>query len=139
MNQFTLVGRISSDPKEYTTRHGKQYVTFTLAVKRPFRSKNKEYLTDYIPVKAWRHTAGAIIDQCGKGSLITLQGRMNPMTYLPEDHALYNKIELLAESIGFHVLISPTKADSEDLVSAPHFEQEGSGDAHANHLEATVH
>ena len=104
MNQFTIVGRIANDPKLGTTAHGKHYVRFHVAVRRDFKSKDNEYKTDFIPVVAWRTTAERIHDYCGKGSIVTINGRMLPMTYLPQGHAKYNSIELVAESVGFQYL-----------------------------------
>ncbi|AOM81938.1 single-stranded DNA-binding protein [Salisediminibacterium beveridgei] len=104
MNQFTIVGRIANDPKLGTTAHGKHYVRFHVAVRRDFKSKDNEYKTDFIPVVAWRTTAERIHDYCGKGSIVTINGRMMPMTYLPQGHARYNSIELVAESVGFQYL-----------------------------------
>ncbi|ADH98589.1 single-stranded DNA-binding protein [Salisediminibacterium selenitireducens] len=101
MNQFSLAGRIANEPELGCTQHGKHYVKFQLAVKRSFRSKDQEYKTDFIPVVAWRNTAETIKEYCGKGSTVTITGRLAPMTYLPKDHSLYNRVEVIAEKVGF--------------------------------------
>lgn len=101
LNQFSLAGKIANDPVLGCTQNGKYYVRFQLAVKRTFRSKDQEYKTDFIPIVAWRNTAETIKECCGKGSTVTITGRLSPMTYLPKDHSLYNRVEVIAEKIGF--------------------------------------
>lgn len=57
MNNFCAVGRLTSDPEYKKTPNGTSLVRFTLAIDRPFKDKDGNKITDFIPCQAWRQTA----------------------------------------------------------------------------------
>jgi single-strand DNA-binding protein len=72
MNSVSLVGRLATDPELKYTPSGKAVCEFRLAVQRP--TKDKE--CDFIPVTAWGQSAEFAANYLTKGAWAAVQGRM---------------------------------------------------------------
>lgn len=92
LNQLILVGRIQNEFEVQMTEKGKQ-LTLILKVDRNYKNPNGEYDVDYIPVKVLRTMIDSVIENCSKGSLIGVKGRL---TKLNNDD-----LEILAEKLTF--------------------------------------
>lgn len=92
LNQVVLVGRIENEFEVQMTEKGKQ-LTLILKVDRNYKNTNGEYDIDYIPVKVLRTMIDTVIENCSKGSLIGVKGRL---TKLNNDD-----LEILAEKLTF--------------------------------------
>ena len=53
MNRIILLGRLVRDPEVRVTPTEKTVCTFTLAVDRPFASKNGQREADFINIVTW--------------------------------------------------------------------------------------
>lgn len=78
MNNIILLGKLCTDPniKKF---NDKSNVSFTLAVKRPYRSNSQE--TDFIRCSAWCHNAEFISRNFKKGDNIAIQGMLQNNQY----------------------------------------------------------
>jgi len=56
MNKFIGIGTIGRDVELKTTQNGKEYATFSLALKKNFKDASGEYGTDWINCVAWGNT-----------------------------------------------------------------------------------
>ena len=56
INRIVLVGRLVRDPELRFTANGKAVGTFTLAVDRPFTSRQVERDTDFINIVTWENS-----------------------------------------------------------------------------------
>ena len=92
LNQVVLVGRIQNEFEVQKSERGKQ-LTLILEVNRNYKNLNGEYDIDYIPVKILRTMVDRVVENCSKGDLIGVKGRL---TKLKNDD-----LEMLAEKVTF--------------------------------------
>lgn len=72
LNKVILIGRLTTDIELRRTNDNIPYAYFTLAVNRPGKSDN----TDFVSCVAWRSTAELMNNYLNKGSLIAIEGRL---------------------------------------------------------------
>ena len=77
INSIVLVGRTTKDIELKENKNGKCYVQFTLAVNRP----SKEEQADFIPCVAWNKTAETMAKYVQKGTMIGVEGRLQVRNY----------------------------------------------------------
>lgn len=75
MNHIFLMGRLTADPVQRTTKAGKACTTFTLAVDR--RGEG----ADFIPCTAWERQAETAGKLLRRGTKITVEGTLRQTTY----------------------------------------------------------
>lgn len=92
LNQVVLVGRIQNEFEVQMTERGKQ-LTLVLEVNRNYKNLEGEYDIDYIPVKVLRTMIDTVVENCSKGCLVGVKGRL---TKLKNDD-----LEILAEKLTF--------------------------------------
>lgn len=76
LNSVTLVGRLTKDPELRHTPNNQAVATFSLAVKRNFKSQNGEREADFINCVIWRQQAENLANWAKKGALIGITGRI---------------------------------------------------------------
>lgn len=81
MNKVILMGRLASDPTTGTTKGGKAFCNFTIAVKREHCTDK----TDFIKCKAWGKTSENIAKFLKKGEPISLVGSWTVDSYTDTD------------------------------------------------------
>lgn len=72
MNTVTIIGHIANDPELRNTNSGKTVCNFTLAVPRP----GKDTQPDYIDITVWEKTADIIMQYAPKGKHVGITGRL---------------------------------------------------------------
>ena len=77
INSIVLVGRTTKDIELKENKNRKCYVQFTLAVNRP----SKEEQADFIPCVAWNKTAETMAKYVQKGTMIGVEGRLQVRNY----------------------------------------------------------
>lgn len=101
LNRVVLVGRMTRDPELRRTGNGTAVATFTLAVNRTFANQNGEREADFIPCVVWKAGAENTARYCSKGSLVSVDGRLQSRTYQDNNGNNRNIIELVCESVQF--------------------------------------
>lgn len=101
MNRVVLVGRLTKDPDLRYTPNGVPVATFTLAVNRPFSSKEGERESDFINCVVWRKPAENVANFLKKGSLAGVDGRLQTRNYEGQDGKRVYVTEVQAESVQF--------------------------------------
>ena len=76
MNRVCLIGRLTTKPELRTVGNGLSTTRFTLAVNRNFSNANGEREADFISIVAWRKQAENICQYLDKGSLVSVEGRI---------------------------------------------------------------
>lgn len=100
LNRVTLVGRITKD-LELRKLEGATttaVVNFTIALDRAF---GKDDSADFIPCSAWGKTAENMAKYLKKGSLISVDGRIQSRNYKAQDGSTRTSIEVVAENVSF--------------------------------------
>jgi single-strand DNA-binding protein len=117
LNQFTLIGRVARDPQLQTTRDGISFTRFTLAVRRSFKNQQGQYDTDFIQLISWNKMAERVADYCTKGSLISVNGRLQMRTVEHEQQKRMTIPDIVAENVTF---LQMKRADQQQSVNQVH-------------------
>ena len=99
LNRALLVERLTRDPKLRRTGSGKAVTSFNLAVERNFKSDDQE--SDFINCVCWGKIAENTERYCSKGSLVSVDGRIQTRNY---DNSQGQKVyvtEVIADSVQF--------------------------------------
>lgn len=95
------MGRLTHDPELKTTPSQKSVSKFTLAVNRPFKTKDGNQETDYISCVAWSKTAENICKYVTKGQRIIIEGSLRTRNYEAKDGTKRYVSEVFVESFEF--------------------------------------
>jgi len=101
LNRVILIGRLTRDPDLRYTPSNIATTTFTVAVDRGFVSQNGEREADFINVVAWRKQAENIKKYVGKGSLVSVEGRIQTRNYTAQDGRKVYVTEVIADNVRF--------------------------------------
>lgn len=85
MNKVLLVGRLTAKPELRYTPSNIAFLRFTVAVNRPFANSEGKREADFINVVCWRGQAETISKYFDKGSLISIEGRIQTGSYDDKD------------------------------------------------------
>ena len=77
INNIILVGRTTKTIELKQNKNGTNYVQFTLAVNRPYKDEQ----ADFINCVAWNKTAETIAQYVPKGAMIGVEGRLQVRSY----------------------------------------------------------
>ena len=77
INNIILVGRTTKTIELKQNKNGTNYVQFTLAVNRPYKDEQ----ADFINCVAWNKTATTIAQYVSKGAMIGIEGRLQVRNY----------------------------------------------------------
>ena len=99
LNRITITGRLTHDPELRTTQSNISVTSFSIACQRNFKNGNGERETDFFDVTAWRSTAEFVTRYFSKGSLITVDGRLESRKYTDKDGNNRVAIEIKADNV----------------------------------------
>ena len=100
MNRVELIGRLTRDPELRYTSSNIATARFTLAVNRPFQSQNGENGTDFINIVVWRKQAENVKKYVSKGSLVSVEGRIQTGSYEKDGQRIYTT-DVVADNVTF--------------------------------------
>jgi single-strand DNA-binding protein len=102
MNHIIIMGRLTRDPELRNTQSGTPVASFSLAVDRPFASKDGgERQTDFIDVVAWRNTGEFVSKYFVKGQMCAVEGRLQIRDWTDKDNNKRRSAEVVANSVYF--------------------------------------
>ncbi len=84
--QIQFVGNLVRDPEElrYTATEGVPYITVPVAV-NTYNGPNREAVTEFYNVTAWRRQAEGILNRCRKGQSLMVTGQLTIRRYWRAD------------------------------------------------------
>jgi len=98
MNKVVLIGRLTADPNlSYAAGTGTAVCRFTLAVNRPFKKDE----TDFIRCVAFNKTAETIGQYLTKGRQIAIAGRIQTGSYDAQDGTKRYTTDVVVETFEF--------------------------------------
>ncbi len=121
MNRVSLVGRLTAKPELRYTNTQTAFTRFSIAVTRQF---NREEV-DFINITAWRKQAEIICQYLDKGSLVSVDGRIQTGSYTDKEGNKKYSFDVIADNVNF--LESKAKAQeraSENNVDPYSFQEE---------------
>ena len=102
MNQIVLMGRLVRDPDLRRTQSGTPVASFTLAVDRPFSSRDGgERQADFIDCVAWRNTAEFVSKYFVKGQMAAVTGRLQIRDWTDKEGGKRRNAEVVVDNIYF--------------------------------------
>ena len=101
MNKVVLIGRLTRDPELRYTSSNIPSATFSLAVNRPFQNQNGVREADFINIVMWRKQAETAKKYLTKGSLISIEGRIQTRNYDGADGKKVYVTEVVAHNFEF--------------------------------------
>ena len=101
-NKVILGGRLTQDPELRTTSSGAQYVTFSIAVNRPYsKGEDQQQTADFINIVAWRQRAEFISRYFRKGSSICIVGSIQSRSWTDQQGNKRYATDVVAEEVSF--------------------------------------
>lgn len=100
MNRVLLVGRLTAKPELRYTNSNIPYTRFSVAVDG-IPSANGERRTDFINTVAWRKQAENICQYLDKGSLVSVEGRLQTSNYTDKDGNKRYSMDVQADNVRF--------------------------------------
>ena len=101
LNRVILIGRLVQDPELRYTPAGVPVARFTLAVNRPFLTRQGEREADFIDIVVWQKQAETCSSYLGKGRLVAVEGRLQVRSYEDSQGVRRRAAEVVAESVRF--------------------------------------
>lgn len=101
MNRVMLVGRLTAKPELKYTGSNIPFTRFSVAVNRTFSNAQGEREADFISVVVWRKQAENITNYLDKGSLVSVEGRLQVSNYTDKDGNRRYMTEVVADSVQF--------------------------------------
>ena len=101
MNKVCLVGRLTAKPELRYTGSNVAYTRFTVAVNRTFTSSSGQREADFIGVVAWRRQAENICQYLDKGSLVSIDGRIQTGNFTDKEGTKRYTTDVVADNVQF--------------------------------------
>lgn len=101
MNRACLVGRLTAKPELRYTGGNIPVTRFSIAVNRTFTNQQGQRETDFINIVVWRKQAENVCNFLDKGSLVSIEGRIQTGSYDGQDGTKRYTFEVVADSVQF--------------------------------------
>ena len=101
MNRVMLIGRLTAKPELRYTGSNIPYARFSVAINRTFSNSQGQRETDFINVIIWRKQAENVCNFLDKGSLISVEGRLQSNSYDDKDGNKRYSLDVVADNVQF--------------------------------------
>lgn len=101
LNNVTEIGRLSKDVDFNYSKNGKAYARFVLAVQRNYKNKDELREADFIPCIILGKPAELLANNSCKGSLISINGRIESNSYVNAKEERVFTLEIVVETFDF--------------------------------------
>lgn len=128
MNKVLLVGRLTIKPELKYTNTNTPYTRFSVAVDRGVNSTTGEKITDFINVVTWRKQAEIVCQYLNKGSLVSIEGRIQTGNFTDKDGNKRYSTDVVSENVRFLESKSQSQARMSSDSATPYDFQEPSND-----------
>ena len=101
MNRVCLVGRLTTKPELRYTNSNLPFSRFSIAVNRTFSNSQGQREADFINIVVWRKQAENVCNFLDKGSLVSVEGRIQTGSYDGQDGNRRYPFEVVGDSVQF--------------------------------------
>lgn len=103
MNKVVLIGRLGADPVMKYMESGNAAANLRVATSRFVTGQDgvRRELTEWHDVVCWGKTAEAVGEYTGKGSQVSIEGRIQTRSWDGQDGQKHYRTEIVAESVEF--------------------------------------
>ena len=124
MNKVILTGRLVKDPELKHASNSIAYVQFTIAVNRPFASKDSnQQQADFISCVVWRQAAENLARYIKKGGLIGVEGRIQSRTYDDASGTRQYTMDVVCDNIEFLEPKNKSESSNDYDYNKPRYEE----------------
>lgn len=128
LNHIVICGRMTADPEPKVTNSGLTVLSFSVAVERDIPNKSTGVReVDFIDCVSWRKTAEFITTYFPKGSMITVEGRLQVRSYEDSNGQKRRRTEILVDNAYFAGTKQQAKEAAPKEASYEPIEQEDPG------------
>lgn len=115
MNRVMLIGRITTKPELKFTGSNIPFTRFSLAINRTFSNAQGQRETDFINIIVWRKQAENVCNFLNKGSLVSVEGRIQTGSYDDKDGNKRYTTDIVADSVQFLESKNQSHEKSDDV------------------------
>ena len=101
MNRVMLIGRLTTKPELRYTSSNLPYTRFAIAINRTFNNAQGQRETDFINITVWRKQAENVCNFLDKGSLVSVEGRLQTNNFTDKDGNKKYSMDVVADSVQF--------------------------------------
>jgi len=103
LNQVSLIGNLTAEPRIAETQNGIQVANFHIAINKRFKTRMGDYREDvcFVGVVAWDGLAVSCEKYLEKGSTILVNGELQSRTFSTDDGSRRTVVEIKAHNIEF--------------------------------------
>ena len=120
MNRVMLIGRLTTKPELKYTGSNLPYTRFSLAVNRTYNNSQGQRDTDFINIVIWRKQAENVCTYLDKGSLVSVEGRIQTGSYEGKDGIKRYTTDVVADSVQFLESKASRTANKNDNEPTPY-------------------
>ena len=117
MNKVMLIGRLTAKPELRYTSSNVPFARFTVAINRTFSNNNGQRETDFINCIIWRKQAENVCNYLNKGSLVSVEGRIQTGSYDDKDGNKRYTTDIVADNVQFLESKSQSQSHANDDVT----------------------
>ena len=128
MNKVLLVGRLTAKPELRYTNANIPYTRYSVAVDRGVNSNTGERMTDFINVVTWRKQAETVCQYLNKGSLVSIEGRIQTGNFTDKDGNKRYTTDVVTDNVRFLESKAQSEARNSSSNTTPYDFQEPSND-----------
>lgn len=103
LNVCTVTGRITKDLQIRAMPNGKSVMAFAIACDRDYKDDNGDRPTDFIDCIIFGREAEFLQKYCGKGSLVTVTGRLELRKWESKDGQKRSAHEIRVDKVYFEI------------------------------------
>lgn len=118
MNRVCLIGRLTSKPELRYTTSNIACTNITVAIDRNYGEEKK---ADFINIVVWRKQAENVCKYLDKGSLVSVEGRLQQNSYEDRDGNRRYKLDVVADNIQF---LNTKSKDTKPIVEEKNVEED---------------
>lgn len=119
MNKVMLIGRLTAKPELRYTSSNIPYTRFSVAINRTYNNPQGQRETDFINIITWRKQAENVCNFLDKGSLVSIEGKLQTGSYDDKDGNKRYTMDVVADSVQFLESKSQSQGRSEMTNSEP--------------------
>ena len=101
MNRVVLIGRLTTKPELRYTSSNIPFTRFAVAVNRTFSNNQGQREADFINVIVWRKQAENVCNFLDKGSLVSIEGRLQTGSYDDKDGNKRYTMDVVGDTVEF--------------------------------------
>ncbi|MCB0993680.1 MAG: single-stranded DNA-binding protein [Acidimicrobiales bacterium] len=102
-NAVTITGNMTREPELRFTPGGAAVATFGLAWNRRFQNRQSgewEEQVSFFDITCWNQLAENVAESLGKGSRVTVSGRLEQRSWETQDGDRRSKVEIIADDVA---------------------------------------